>query len=900
MKMKRKIISIKKNSIPTIILYFFVFSLILAISSLDKISVFSKAYDQLAPRTPQEFSLKVGPSSAEIFWKENTEEDIFSYVLHLRTEDEKETSNQILLGKTNNYHLENLSEDTTYFASLSARDKANNESEPTEEIGFTPDHLFPRDFQVAAWMQASADLEEAKKSYENNIEIFSSLSPFWYSAQEDGAIEKRGEIMDEHLYDISGSRSVKIIPTITNNFDQDSKLSNLLRNEENVEKHIDNIMREVNENNYDGIDIDYENLDAEVKSQFTDFIRSLADKLHQQEKIISISVQAKRSDGNVWSGAGACDFSKLGEIVDQFRVMTYDFSRTNTSPGPISPIYWFEEVLEYTKSNVPKEKILAGIPFYGYQWCTAGDGESCQNKGLTWEGVSNIISQYDPVLERNDNSKTPWFLYIDDENNTKVVNYEDHQSVEDKLKVVKDLDIGGIAVWRLGSEDPQNFEAIRNTLGKKVKPPQNVHITPMDHALKVTWEKSDEPSIKGYRITIKSKLDLANIGDNFDFEDVASEDGGSDSGATSSGEALDSYSASPWKKDVIDVYDEGEYVVNNLENGKPYYISVMSLIWEIDPEETILSEEEKQNRSSGPVIATPTDFYYPGKIIDLNVGGVDATTVDLSWTTPGDNYFEGLASQFDIRYYEKEITADNFSEAYTYESLPTPVEPKSLQSWQIRGLEPGIKYYFAVKTKDESGNSSDISNVVSAETIDNIPPSVPDSPELIAFDEEIFVRWKGSEEKDVAGYKIFYKQENSFYNIIDVDSEATHFSIKNLENNYNYYISLSAYDTHGNESARSGDAKAMPKSQASVNRLKSIFDKSSEKIKAALAVFSKRLFNEKAIPFIVVISVLVINFFIYQGLKREINRKNKKRKIDVSPKRSDKIIDLKNIRRTLK
>jgi len=880
-----------KKIVPTVVLYCLIFSLVILLSSADNFYVFSKPYDQIAPRSPQDLSLKIGTQSVELFWEENSEADLFNYMLYIRTGEEKESKDPILLGKTNYHKIEELNENTTYYISLVARDKNKNESKPTPEIGFTPDGPLNQDFKVAAWIQASADLEKARDSFTNHAEIFSTLSPFWYSAQEDGNIEKRGDILNEDVRNTAREKGVKMIPSITNNFDKDSKLSNLLKNEQTVASHIDIIMNEVLVNGYDGIDIDYENLDPAVKKQFTDFIIKLAEKLHEKGKIISVTVQAKQSDAQAWSGAGALDFKKLGEVADQFRVMTYDFSRVNTDPGSIAPVYWIKEVIEYAKSKVPKDKIMVGVPFYGYQWCTSdNDNEQCKNKGLTWEGVQNVIAKYDPVIEWNEASKTPWFLYVDEDNNTKVVNYEDHKSLEAKLEAVKELDVAGIAIWRLGSEDPQSFETIKEKLGKKIRPPRHIEVAPQNQAIKVKWDKSNNPSIKGYRVFIRQKAQS---------EDQATT---TTKTTTSDDTTSQSTSTSYWQENYTDIFDANELTMTDLKNNQPHYVSVMPLTWGITAQEATLSSQEKQSRSSRPVIATPIDLYYPGQITDLEITDTGTTTIDLQWTAPGDEQLQGQATKYEIRYANEEITEETFTEAILCENLPEPSESETTQQYQVGDLEPGGKYYFAIKTFDEVNNTSDISNLVTTETIDNIPPAIPSAPDITSLNGELFIKWESSPDKDIAGYKIFYRQEKSYYQVIEVNKEDANYSLKNLENNYDYYVSLVAFDIHDNESARGPDAIGQPKDQANINRVKGVTAKSGEKLKATLATFSKKLFNEKAIPFIVVISVIVINFFIYQGLKREIQKPRKKRaaQTTTNSNKLNKVIDLKNIRRTLK
>jgi chitodextrinase len=102
-------------------------------------------------------------------------------------------------------------------------------------------------------------------------------------------------------------------------------------------------------------------------------------------------------------------------------------------------------------------------------------------------------------------------------------------------------------------------------------------------------------------------------------------------------------------------------------------------------------------------------------------------SVQISWTTPGDDSLTGTASQFDIRYSTAQITASNFASATRWTSAPTPAAPGTRQSTTVTGLTANTTYWFAIKTADEVPNWSAISNVISRTTLaapDTIRPAM--------------------------------------------------------------------------------------------------------------------------------------------------------------------------------
>ncbi|KKK65412.1 hypothetical protein LCGC14_2974400, partial [marine sediment metagenome] len=83
-----------------------------------------------------------------------------------------------------------------------------------------------------------------------------------------------------------------------------------------------------------------------------------------------------------------------------------------------------------------------------------------------FEGGKNIIRRYGVTPEWNSKNKAPWFLYIDEIENQYALNYENHESLKAKLEVVQTEEIGGISIWRLGSEDPDNYKVIVGAVAK--------------------------------------------------------------------------------------------------------------------------------------------------------------------------------------------------------------------------------------------------------------------------------------------------------------------------------------------------------------------------------------------------------------------------------------------------
>lgn len=148
-----------------------------------------------------------------------------------------------------------------------------------------------------------------------------------------------------------------------------------------------------------------------------------------------------------------------------------------------------------------------------------------------------------------------------------------------------------------------------------------------------------------------------------------------------------------------------------------------------------------------------TDTTAPAAVSSLGVDGVTGNSATLAWTAPGDDGNTGVAASYDVRYSTSTITEANWNSATQASGEPTPGYAGAEHSSTINGLSSGTRYYFALKTTDDAGNVSPLSNVPNAltsSTSGNPPPgnyitspSVTRGPYLQqATPSSVIVRWR--------------------------------------------------------------------------------------------------------------------------------------------------------------
>ncbi|UCC45128.1 MAG: fibronectin type III domain-containing protein [Candidatus Zixiibacteriota bacterium] len=148
------------------------------------------------------------------------------------------------------------------------------------------------------------------------------------------------------------------------------------------------------------------------------------------------------------------------------------------------------------------------------------------------------------------------------------------------------------------------------------------------------------------------------------------------------------------------------FQVTGLDASTTYYFAIKTA-------DEVPNWSGLSNVVSATTQETP-DETAPDAVVDLTATDSSSTTITVTWTAPGDDADVGTATQYDIRYATTTIDESNWGSATQATSEPTPSVAGTGESHMLTNLETGNKYYIAIKTADEAGNWSAISNVASA------------------------------------------------------------------------------------------------------------------------------------------------------------------------------------------
>lgn len=195
--------------------------------------------------------------------------------------------------------------------------------------------------------------------------------------------------------------------------------------------------------NFDGIHIDIEHIEGRDGPALEAFVADLGARLHAAGKLVTIALPA-RTAGQSWHPA--FDYARLGAQVDLAVVMAYDHGYAAGWPAPVAPLAWVRDVAAYTASQIPREKVLLGIPWYGYDW------------NVSTRRLASYVSFFDGAFRSGrhtyDEVAHAASVYYVANGQHHYVWYENARSVGEKQRIASEQALRGWAAWRLGYEDP--------------------------------------------------------------------------------------------------------------------------------------------------------------------------------------------------------------------------------------------------------------------------------------------------------------------------------------------------------------------------------------------------------------------------------------------------------------
>jgi len=332
----------------------------------------------------------------------------------------------------------------------------------------------------------------------NNADLIREVMPFWYTFKYNG---KTASIQDLYspanpsvpiIQPLSAMRNAgfTIIPTITDGTDK-LVLANLLATESGRAAAVKAINDLVLQNNFDGIDLDFEgfafvdgnNSWDKTKPNWVAFVKLLSATLKANGKLLSMTTPYLLDPTSGKRGYYVYAWAEIAPFIDRLRIMTYDFSVAK--PGPIGPLSWTEDTVKYAVSIMPASKVFVGVAGYGRDWVTRVTGVcpadvaktvSTSAKAATFlmRNAETLAAGYGATITYNERFQEATFTYQKTYNGntatglatsctaTRTAWFQDARAFQARAELVAKYRLGGVVAWTVGFEDQSAMSNIRN------------------------------------------------------------------------------------------------------------------------------------------------------------------------------------------------------------------------------------------------------------------------------------------------------------------------------------------------------------------------------------------------------------------------------------------------------
>lgn len=326
-----------------------------------------------------------------------------------------------------------------------------------EHVGYSVDYTsVRRDYKInMAWHQVTnQEGNAALESVLANTQGLNTISPTWYSV-----IDNAGTISSLASADyVNRAHAMGLeVWVLIDNFSQSADTLTFLSDTAARANIIGQLMQEADVYGFDGVNLDFEAITEEQAPHYIQFIRELSIACRNRGLVFSIDNPVPMPYTMHY------DRKTQGEVADYVIVMGYDeHHSSDTEAGSVASLGFVRDGIENTLEEVPAEKVINAIPFYTRVWIESYGG-GLTNEAMGMDTTTNYIAEHNmevywdetcgqnvASLEGDDGIYTIWV--------------EDEQSIAEKMKLIKEYQLAGVAEWKLGFERPSIWPVISQYL----------------------------------------------------------------------------------------------------------------------------------------------------------------------------------------------------------------------------------------------------------------------------------------------------------------------------------------------------------------------------------------------------------------------------------------------------
>lgn len=302
-----------------------------------------------------------------------------------------------------------------------------------------------RDHKInLGWHQVtSAEGNASLTSVLANTQGLNTISPTWFSV-----VDNSGTISSLASADyVNQAHSMGLeVWGLIDNFSTTADTLTFLSDTQARNNIINQLMAQADAVGLDGINLDFESITEEQGAHYVQFIRELSVACRNKGLVLSVDNPVPMPYTKHY------DRKEQGIMADYVIIMGYDEHHSgDTDAGSVASLEFVKKGIEETLKEVPAEKVINAIPFYTRVWIEPFGGGNLTSEVLGMDGTSRYIADKGMDVYWDEQAGQNIATY-EGEDALYTIWVEDEQSIAEKMKLIQENGLAGVAEWKLGFE----------------------------------------------------------------------------------------------------------------------------------------------------------------------------------------------------------------------------------------------------------------------------------------------------------------------------------------------------------------------------------------------------------------------------------------------------------------
>jgi cellulose synthase/poly-beta-1,6-N-acetylglucosamine synthase-like glycosyltransferase/spore germination protein YaaH/peptidoglycan/xylan/chitin deacetylase (PgdA/CDA1 family) len=251
---------------------------------------------------------------------------------------------------------------------------------------------------------------------------------------------------DQRAYDLIKASGVKVMPMLSNSDNgkfNGAALHRIFNDPKKTDRLINDVVKFLLKNNFNGINVDFEELEEDNDEILINFEKKLYDTLHKNGLLVTQNVSPFNEDYN---------YKELEKYNDYIFLMAYDQHSESSKPGPVCSQRWIQDAVNKLAAKVPPQKIVLNLAAYGYDW------SKDTTETLTYQEALTVARESEVKVKFDNDTYNLSYKYYDGEDKIHDVYFTDAATNFNTLRFATEYGLAGTAIWRLGSEDDRLWD----------------------------------------------------------------------------------------------------------------------------------------------------------------------------------------------------------------------------------------------------------------------------------------------------------------------------------------------------------------------------------------------------------------------------------------------------------